>query len=76
MLSGKADASICVSVDRTTYASGRAVAHDVIGVSRNCQMLSEKSVLRLCDERSATNRTEIARISNQAVQTLWPDGVK
>jgi hypothetical protein len=48
----------------------------VIGVLKNEHTLSEKSFLLSCKEMSAENHTTIARIFNEAMQTLWPDGVK
>lgn len=65
-----------MSVDRTTGASGRKVANAATGVLKNDQMLSEKSLLLSCDERSAASHTKIARVFNEAVQTLWPDVMK
>jgi hypothetical protein len=65
-----------VSIDETTDASGRKVANIVIGVLKNDQTLSEKSFLLSCKEMSAVNHTKIARVFNEAMQTLWPHGVK
>jgi hypothetical protein len=67
--------NIWVSIDEKTDASGRKVAN-VIGVLKNDQTLSEKSFLLLRKEMSAVNHTTIARVFNEAMQTLWPDGVK
>jgi hypothetical protein len=52
------------------------VANVVIGVLENGQTLSEKSFLLSRTEMSAVNHTTIARFFNEAMQTLWPDGVK
>jgi hypothetical protein len=65
-----------VSTDETTNASGRKVANVVIGVLKNDQTLSEKSFLLSCKEMSAVYHTTIARVFNEAMQALWPDGVK
>jgi hypothetical protein len=59
-----------------TDASGRKVANVVIGVLKNNQMLSEKSFSLSCKEMSAVNHTTAACVFNEAMQTLWPDGVK
>jgi hypothetical protein len=64
-----------VAVDETTDASGRKVANVVIVVLKNHQTLSEKSFLLSCKEMSAVNHITIARIFNEAMQTLWPDDV-
>jgi hypothetical protein len=59
-----------------TNASGRNVANVVIGVLKNNQMLSEKSFSLSCKEMSAVYHTTAACVFNEAMQTLWPDGVK
>jgi hypothetical protein len=51
-------------------------ANVVIGVLKNGQTLSEKSFILSCKEMSAVNHTKIARVFNEAMQTLWPHGVK
>jgi hypothetical protein len=61
-----------VSLVETTDAS----ANVVIGVAKSDQTLSEKSFLLLFKEMSAVNHTTIARVFNEAMQTVWPDGVK
>jgi hypothetical protein len=66
---------IWVSIDETTDASGRKAAN-VIGVLKNDQTPSEKSFLLTCKEMSAVNHTTMARVFNEATQSLWPDGVK
>jgi hypothetical protein len=68
--------NIWVSIDETTSPSGRKVANVIIGVLKNDQTLSEKSFLLSCMEMPAVNHTTIARVCNEAMQTLWPDGVK
>jgi hypothetical protein len=62
--------NIWVSTDETTNAN------IVIGVLKNDQTLSEKSFLLSCKEMSAVNLTTIAPVFNEAMQTLWPHGVK
>jgi hypothetical protein len=64
--------NIWVSIGEITNASGRKVANIVIGVLKNDQTLSEKSFLLSCKEMSAVNHITIARVFNEAVQTLWP----
>jgi hypothetical protein len=61
-----------VSTDKTTDASGRKVANVVIGILKNHQTLSEKSILLSCKEMSAVNHTTIACVFNEAMQILWP----
>jgi hypothetical protein len=68
--------NIWVSIDETTDASGRKVANVVIGVLKNGQTLSEKSFILSCKEMSAVNHTKITRVFNEAIQVLWPHGVK
>jgi hypothetical protein len=68
--------NIWLSINETTDANGRKVANVVIGVLKNDQTLSEKSFLLSCKEMSAVNHTTIACVFNEAMQTLWPDGVK
>jgi hypothetical protein len=68
--------NIWVSTDETTNASGKKVANVVIGVLKNDQTLSEKLFLPSFKEMSAVNHTIIARGFKEAMQTLWPDGVK
>jgi hypothetical protein len=65
-----------LSIDGKTYASGRKVANIVIAVLKNDQTLSEKSFLLSCKEMSAVNHAIIARVFNEAMQSLWTDGVK
>jgi hypothetical protein len=64
-----------VSIDDTTNASERKVVN-VIGVLKTDQTLSEKSFLLSCKEMSGVNHTKIARVSNEAMQTLWSDSMK
>jgi hypothetical protein len=40
------------------------------------QTLSEKSFLLSCQQIHAVNNTAAAHAFNEAMQTLWPDGVK
>jgi hypothetical protein len=68
--------NIWVSTEKATNESGRKVANVVVGVLKNDQTLSEISFLPTCKEISAVNHITIARDYNEAMQTLWPDGVK
>jgi hypothetical protein len=61
-----------VSIHETTDAS----ANVVIGVLKNDQTLSQKSFHLSCKEMSAVNHTTLTRVFNEAMQTVWPDGVK
>jgi hypothetical protein len=65
-----------VSTDETTEASERKVENFVIGVLKNDQTLSDKSCLLSCKEMSAVNHTTIACVFNEAMQILWPFGMK
>jgi hypothetical protein len=69
---------LCGKVNIWVYidACGRKVANVVIGVLKNDQTPSEKSFLLFCKEMSAVNHTTAACVFNEAMQTLWPDGVK
>jgi hypothetical protein len=64
-----------VCIDETTDAGGRKAANVVNGVLKNDQTLLEKQFLLSCKEKSAVNHT-VAHVFNEAMQTLWPDGVK
>jgi hypothetical protein len=59
-----------VSIDEITDASGRKVANAVIAVLKKDEALSEKPFLLSCKEMSAVNHTTIARVFNEAMQTL------
>lgn len=64
-----------MAVCETTNASRRKVANVVIGLLKNDQTLLEKLFLLSCQEMSAVNYT-ITHVFSEAVQTLWPDGMK
>jgi hypothetical protein len=68
--------NICVSTSETTDVSGRKVAIVVIGILKNNQALSEKSFLLSYKEMTAVNHTTMECVFNEAMQTLWPGGVK
>lgn len=65
-----------MAVHEAANASGRKVANVVIGLLKNDQTLLEKLLLLSCQEMSAVNYTTIAHIFSEAVQTLWPHGMK
>jgi hypothetical protein len=71
-----------VSTGETTDAVGRKIANVVNGVLKNDQTLLEKIFFPVMPgnvspvNNTTTTTTTTTRDFNDAVQTLWPDGVK
>jgi hypothetical protein len=61
-----------VTTEGTTDASGRKAANVVGGDLKNDQTLPDKYFLLSRQEVSGVNHTEIGRVLNDTVHTLWP----
>jgi hypothetical protein len=59
-----------------TDARRMMIADAVAEILKNDETLSEKYFLLSCQETSAVNHTMTARVFNEAIQTLWPRGLK
>lgn len=69
--------NIWVCMDETTDSSGRKVGNVIVGVlSNDDETVLTKNYLLVCKELSAATHVTIARLFNEAMQLLWPEGIK
>lgn len=67
---------IWVCIDETTDSTLRKLGNVVIGVLKNDKIVSERSFLIACKEMPAANHITVARLFNESMHILWPNGVK
>lgn len=65
---------IWVSLDETTDACKRFVCNVIVGTLHENEI--SKAYLLTVEEMAATNHTTIAKVFNNAMLLLWPDGIR
>lgn len=68
------DGSIWVAIDETTDSQGRCIGNVIIGLLDETK--SSNSFLLACDELSKCNHQTSAKLFNDSMSVLWPNGVK
>ncbi|PSN38511.1 hypothetical protein C0J52_22137 [Blattella germanica] len=68
------DDPIWVSIDETTDVQGRHIGNVIVGVLKDNE--ASKPVLLTCEVLPKCNHHSIAKLFNDAMGLLWPDGVK
>lgn len=63
-------------MDESPDSSGRKVGNVVVGVLENNEIASKRCFLLACREMSASNHVTVARLFNESLQLLWPNGIK